>query len=70
MGHSGSSALKVSFLYQVKGGNVLILNHKKYAHYHNEGGPPLPQRRFVGDAPVLLARVKKKTESTRQRLLP
>ena len=31
VGHSGSSALKVSFLYQVQGRNVLILNHKKYA---------------------------------------
>ena len=70
MRHSGSSALKVRFLYQVKGGNVLILNYKKYAHYHNEGSSPLPQRRFVRDSPVLLARVKKKIESTLQRLLP
>ena len=35
--HSGSSALKVRFFYQVKSGNALILNHKKYAHYHDEG---------------------------------
>ena len=70
MRHSGSSALKVSLLYQVKRGSVYILSHKKYAHYHNEGSSPLPQRRFVGDSPVLLARVQKKIESTRQRLLP
>ena len=71
VGHnSGSNALKASFLYKIAGGHVHILNHKRYAAYHNEGSNPLPRRRFVGESPILLARVQKKIESTLQRLLP
>lgn len=66
---SGGDKLRHSWRAEKGSGSVTFTNDKEYAQRHNEGTDGMPQRKQVGQSAILDKKIKKKIDTTINKIL-